>query len=335
MGTVDLGVINSVPIQQIWPREASDFTPWLSEHLGCIAEKLGMELTLEAREAPVGDFSVDIVARDISTGRRVIIENQFWQTDHKHLGQLLTYAASQGASTVVWIAESIRPEHRAAIDFLNRGMRSALRFYALEMRVIRIDSSRPAFTLDLICDPEEDDGVSPAPAGANLSEREQKYLAFFQGLIDELFAKGFTKARKAQPQSWYSFSSENSDVFTYAVAFAQHKRVRTEVYIDCGDGFLNKKLFDGLLSERQTIESAVGSELTWERLDSKRACRVAIYRAGRIDVSSEELEEIKRWAISWLEKLRACFPHRIDEIWEHLRPLNLDEFGPTALVVDQ
>lgn len=328
MESADLGTISNVPIQQVWPKEASDFTPWLAKNLSYLAEKLGMELSLETTEAPVGDFSVDIVARDLATGRRVVIENQFWQTDHKHLGQLITYAAGQGASTVVWVAESIRPEHRVAIDLLNRGMKSVLRFFALEMRVIQIDNSRPAFTFDLICEPEEDDALSASsPAGAT-SERGQKYLSFFQGLIDDLNSRHFTKARKAQPQNWYTFSSENSEVFTYAISFAQHRRVRAEVYIDCGDAGLNKKVFDQLFAEKKDIESAMGTELTWERLDAKRACRVAIYRAGRIDASSEELEEIKQWGITWLEQFKKVLPGKINFIWELSKPLRAEDFGP-------
>jgi hypothetical protein len=144
-------------------------------------------------------------------------------------------------------------------------------------------------------------------------------LAFFQGLIDELRNRHFTNARKAQPQNWYTFSSENSEVFTYSVSFAQQRRVRTEVYIDCGNANVNKQIFEVLLSEKNQIESVVGSELTWERLDSKRACRVALYRPGRIDSSSEELEEIKQWEIVSLEQLKTTFPSKIETDWKALR----------------
>ena len=38
----------------------------------------------------------------------MIIENQLDPTDHKHVGQLLTYAAGLDASTVIWIAKTFR-----------------------------------------------------------------------------------------------------------------------------------------------------------------------------------------------------------------------------------
>lgn len=318
MDSANLGLIKSVPIKQVWPGEATDFTPWLANNLQQLAEKLGMELTPESTEVSVGDFSADIIARDLSTGRLVVIENQFGQTDHRHLGQIITYAAGLRANTVVWIAETIRPEHRVAIDLLNQGLKTTLRFYAVEISVIQIDDSRPAFTLDVICEPEDNESISST---GQISERGQKYQTFFQSLIDDLYSLQFTKARKAQPQNWYTFSSENTDIFTYAVSFAQHRRVRSEIYIDCGNEKRNKQVFDALLAERSQIEAAIGSELEWERLDRRRASRVALYRPGRIDSSSEELEEIKQWAIASLQRFKLVFPSRIEIAWSSLGPI--------------
>ena len=314
MDPVDLGTIKTVAIQEVWRREAYDFTPWLAGNLSYLSDKLDMELTADKTEASVGDFSADIVARDLSTNRIVIIENQYGQSDHRHLGQIITYAAGKGAGAVVWIAENIRPEHRVAIDLLNRGMKSVLQFYAVEASVIQIDNSRPAFTLDVICEPEEEENQPPA-SGSALPERYQKYLTFFQGLLEELNRRHFTRARKAQPQSWYTFSSENSNVFTYCFSFNLHRRVRAEVYIDTGNASKNKQLFDALFAEKQAIESAMGTELLWERLDGKRASRVAISRPGSIDAPTEELEELQPWAITNLERFKSVFPSRIATAW--------------------
>lgn len=319
MDSTDLGIIKSVPIQEVWPREATDFTPWLSRNLTYLSDKLGMELSPESTEVRVGDFSADIVAQDLSANRFVIIENQYGQSDHKHLGQIITYAAGRGASAVVWVAERLRPEHRVAIDLLNRGMKSVLRFYGVEVNVIKIDNSRPAFTLDVICEPEEEEIETQPANDSEPSGKYQKYLVFFQGLIDELNRRGFTRARKAQPQNWYTFSSENSNIFTYSVSFAQHRRVRAEIYIDSGDADKNKRLFDLLLAQRQTLEAAIGAELAWERLDERRASRIALYRAGSIESPTEELQEIETWAITSLERLKAVFPSQIITAWNLLQ----------------
>jgi hypothetical protein len=49
---------------------------------------------------------------------------------------------------------------------------------------------------------------------------------------------------------------------------------------DQGKAAENKRIFDRLHSHKKEIEGAIGSELSWQRLDDKRACRVACTPAG-------------------------------------------------------
>ena len=312
---MDLGTIHPVALKDLWSGEASHFTPWLSQNLDVLGIKLGMDLELESTEAPVGDFSADIVARDLSTNKLIVVENQYGSTDHKHLGQIITYASVLGAGAVVWIAETIRAEHKSAMDFLNQNLKESLSLYAVQASAIRIDESKPAFVLTVVSMPSEPSIapiISPAP-----SETREQYRTYFQGLIDELReVHKFTNARTGQPQNWYTFSSENSKVYKYSTSFAQGGRVRVELYIDCGDKAKNEQLFDCLLLRKKEIETALGLELTWERLDSRRACRIAVYRDGDIGTDSETLADIKNWTIENLLKFRAVFPVRVQQCVE-------------------
>jgi len=81
----DIGVLRRVDAREVWSNEAKDFTPWLKENIALLAEKLGMDLDLVEREVPVGTFAADLVAKDISGDRWVVIENQLAPTDHGHL----------------------------------------------------------------------------------------------------------------------------------------------------------------------------------------------------------------------------------------------------------
>ena len=124
-----LATIDKVDLRRVWPKEATDFTPWLEENISVLGAALGMDLEVQAREAPVGAYLLDLLASD-GRGRTVVIENQLGSTDHSHLGQLLTYMAGFDANVIVWIAKkfpgrtrrSARPAQQA-----HRGRHRVLR----------------------------------------------------------------------------------------------------------------------------------------------------------------------------------------------------------------
>ena len=173
---VDLGKIENFDIRQIWPNEASDFTPWLAENLDLLGEELGLELELDRTEAPVGNFSLDILARDANSNAIVAIENQIAVTDHIHLGQLLTYAAGQDAGVVIWVSTEFRDEHKAALDWLNQRTEDSLEFYGVEIGAVKIGNSLPAPLFRLAAVPNSWSKQVKATATTDLSEKQQRYV---------------------------------------------------------------------------------------------------------------------------------------------------------------
>ena len=102
-----LGQIQRLDLREAWTHEATEFTPWLAQHAGELGEVLVIDLEIESREAAVGAFSLDLLARDAGTGRTVIIENQLDSTNHDYLGKFLTYAGGHDANVIVWVAEGV------------------------------------------------------------------------------------------------------------------------------------------------------------------------------------------------------------------------------------
>src|SRR4051794_32028106 len=98
------------PIRTVWPGEERDFTPWLAENLDVLETEVGFPLQLVEREHRVGRYELDLLLKS-DDGRVVVVENQFGQSDHGHLGKVLTYAAGAQADLVIWLAEKFTDEH--------------------------------------------------------------------------------------------------------------------------------------------------------------------------------------------------------------------------------
>ena len=78
-------------------------------------------MTNARREVAAGDFSIDIVAE--TDFGEIVIENQYGQSDHRHLGQLVTYLSHRDVQRAVWIVQHGRSEHVKAVETLNeRGL---------------------------------------------------------------------------------------------------------------------------------------------------------------------------------------------------------------------
>ena len=137
--------LNEINLRTAWPDEARDFTPWLSQNLDRLSRAIGIPMELEGTEVPVQEFSADVLARDPTDNSLILIENQLEQTDHNHLGQILTYLAGLEARTIIWIASDFREPHLSAIRWLNDHTSDPFAFFAVQVKVLRIgnDQSSP------------------------------------------------------------------------------------------------------------------------------------------------------------------------------------------------
>ena len=149
---------------------------------------------------------------------------------------------------------------------------------------------------------------------AAASERNLKYQAFFQALIDALHDRGFTRARRALPQSWYNFAAGRPQRVVYGAAFGHGQLARIEVYINNTDREWNKTLFDRLKERRESIERELGAELEWSRLDEGLASRIALVRQGSIDDDDRTLDEIRAWMHEKLLEFKDVFGPVLDEL---------------------
>jgi hypothetical protein len=270
-----LGRIVQVQPREIWPYEAHDFTPWLLENVDVLSDLLGMDLVLEAAEHPVGNFSLDLFGYDEATGDVVIVENQLEVSDHTHLGQIITYAAGTNPKTIIWVAAGFRPEHRAAIDWLNERTDENTRFFCVAVKVVRIGDSEPAPDFELAAQPNDWEKQVRRATSAS-SEGSQKailYSEFWEFALGRIRAKHpqWTRAQKSSG-SWVDMPTGARDVAVSTV-FAR-TGLSVQLYFKDANADNNKKRFEAVLAHREAFEAALGRPAQWDAMDGRKAARI-------------------------------------------------------------
>jgi hypothetical protein len=294
-----LSKLEQVSLREAWKHEAGEFTPWLAEqdNLDSLAHALGIsELELVATEHWVGDFKLDILCTD--GDQQVVIENQLAETDHKHLGQILAYAAGVGARKVIWVAESFRPEHIAALQFLNDNTIDELRFFGVQIELWRIGDSPLAPKFEVVAKPNDwaKSGREQARAASSSSPTKQLQLKFWLALVERLA----TKAPNIRPQTpraqhWLNNSIGRSGFGLNITANTRDERLGVELWMP---GVEAKQRFSNLLAQKDSIEKQLGFALDWQELPDAKACRIASW------YPDASIEDQQRWDeyLKWIEE---------------------------------
>jgi len=307
-----LGKIKNVDLRNIWKKEDKEFTPWLKENIDLLSEKLGIEVIDTQTEEKIGDFKLDIIGKDANTNKFVAVENQLESTDHNHLGQLITYSAGVNAGIIIWIAKELREEHKNALEWLNENSISEISFFGVEVHAISIDNSNPAVDFRVIVKPN--DWERNIKSSTTRTDTEISYVDFYSKLVD-FYSEVNPKFRKvkAQPQSWLNFGAGKGGLY-FGWAFRMGSRFSVELYIDTGDEIENKRIFDELKKYKDEL-GIKGVE--WEDLETKRACRIVIYRKTSDPIKSlkdREKDDLINWGAEQMKTFSDTFSRYINKI---------------------
>lgn len=265
-----VGSIQRVHLRNVWDRELN-FSAWLQENIESVNEVTDLSLASAEREQSAGAFSVDLVAEDDS-GNTVIIENQLGKSDHDHLGKLITYLTAIRAQCAVWIVSDPRPEHVAAVSWLNES--SNADFYLLKVEAIKIEESPPAPLLTLIVGPSEETR-EVSVTKKEMAERYELRRRFWSALLPMAKEKTRLHANVSPGRKGWIGASAGKRGLSYNYVIKKDQ-ANVELYIDRGKDADDENLaiFDTLSASKANIEAAFGGQLEWERLDSRRACRI-------------------------------------------------------------
>ena len=278
--------LKKIDLRKAWNHEATDFTNWLAEeeNLALLSDEVGLDIKLIQTEASVGKFNLDILAEEENTGRKIVIENQLENTDHDHLGKIITYASGLDAEIIIWIVKDVRDEHKQAIDWLNEHTDEDIYFFAIRMELWQIGESSIAPKFQIISKPNDWAKAIKNSAGQNkLTDTNVLQLDFWNKFKEYMQSSNTKlKLRKPRPQHWYDISIGNSEAHIALTINSQRKILTCEIYID-----RSQELFDGLENNKKEIEREIGHELVWDELEGRKASRIKLITDGDINDINE------------------------------------------------
>lgn len=265
------------------------FSKWLaSEGIEHIKEALGVELISEGTEVkPNKEFSVDIlmsVDPQYTSGKpaKVVIENQYGRTDHRHFSKLITYAVANEAKYAVWIAEDIHPEHEAAINWLNDNTSDNINFYVFKAVIEKIGDAK-TFSLIPVCEPKEELKINMSNK-KEMNDLDIAQLHFWENFRSTIDSGNYPfRSRKASARHWYNLSAGSSECRISICMLSLDKKCRIDLWISD-----NKELYDALYAKKEEIEKHIGRELIWDRKEDSKASSVSYELPDEIDIYVRE-----------------------------------------------
>lgn len=309
---MDLGRLEKVDLRSTWKSEAGDFTPWLAkeENLRLLGETIGLELELEAQEKNVGPFKADILCKEITDEHWVLIENQLERTDHKHLGQLMTYAAGLDAVTIIWVAENFTDEHRAALDWLNEITGDEISFFGLEVELWKIGDSLVAPKFNMVSKPNDwtksVSGVKNKFTSDVITSAQELQLEFWTQYRDYMLnnSKNLKPQNITTPRPFMRHSIGRSGFTLVSTISITANKISVEFQIKKR---VAEKLFYQLLENKDAIEAKLGYPVIWRELPGRKKSGIMYSKENVNLLDKSKWSEIHIWFKEHLEKFYSVF----------------------------
>jgi hypothetical protein len=309
-----LGRLQAVDLRDVWEDEARDFTPWLArgDNLALLGDTVGLELEYERQEVQVGPFSADILCKNIADDTWVLIENQVEKTDHRHLGQILTYAAGLSAKTIIWVARKFTEEHRAALDWLNENTVEDLSFFGLEVELWRIGPSEPAPKFNIVSKPNDWTREVKTQSASAGQPSETKKLQHEFWTAFKNWAETHTDLRVQKPgyQHWLTSTIGRAYFHVAAIistwspiAQKNAPEIRIELSLTSNDA---KKQFTQLKDLEPTLKTKIDLPLVWHSDPAAKSAKVYV-RTDADFTDRTKWPEQFQWLAKYMRMFRDVF----------------------------
>ena len=308
-----LGTMRRVKPKDVWTNE-EEFSRWLAfeEGMSILSEAVGLELGGTGVEVDAGQYRADVVGYDFSDAdhsRTVVVENQLNPSDHRHLGQLVTYCAMLEADVGVWIAKRFSDEHLQAVYLLNYPEDRLVDYYCVQLSVSRIDDSPPAPHFVTLEGPE---GWRPREGKAARARTDEGVREKFWSLLDEKLAnQGMSQTIPGRNVGYRRFDIGFPGVSIYLDRDRVWNRVGLRIYRTHRGVSTGWEFYRRLQSERSAIGREIGEPVAWRR-PNDRLNAVEVSAESHLHDESKWDGEVD-WTIERIKTLRDVLRPRLGE----------------------
>ncbi len=300
--------LEPVSLREVWPDEARCFTPWLADHLHLLESELNLALELVAVEVTLPEAGrVDIIAQQVSTKAKVVIENQLEVSDDSHCLRLLGYAANADANILVWVARDFTDYHRSILSWLNESDNIAV--YALAVKAYRVGGI-VAVDFQLIVEPPQS---QPGTDSTSTRMTTNTYYAnFYSPVVAQLRRSGLLPvSRGGWRGRWRSFQTGYSNA-VYAAGLSEGKAwAFLDVY-----GVDNQHIYNALTQHRAEIDAELDGSAEWEQGEGQSW--VGVRTEAVTSDPMLNLEAVGEWIVENLLRLQAVVQPYLDRVMDGL-----------------
>jgi hypothetical protein len=153
---MDFGTLEHVDPESVWAEGVEDFAPWFLAHSQQLGNVLGLEAGLSDARQFTTKSATGVLGRDDSGEDVVVVSSKSATADDSDLGRALGMAASSGAGSVALVSAALNEDQLKALAWLNNQTRSGVKWYGIEMQVVRIADSPAAMMFKLVASPSQD-----------------------------------------------------------------------------------------------------------------------------------------------------------------------------------
>ena len=148
-----IGRLRRIPAAGAFGTTNEQLRTWLAANMDAVGEVTGHTWTAAVTDRSASGAPTSLLAT--SSEGRAVFEADPGETTSESLGRLITGLVESGSTMAVWLAADPRPEHVAAVAWLNSSDEAA--FYLIHLEAVRIDNSAPAPWMTLMVRPGRDE----------------------------------------------------------------------------------------------------------------------------------------------------------------------------------